>query len=400
MYTTTEVSAGSEPISFQQFQENISKQMGIPIGSFELRYKDDEGDVIAISSDMELQEAVRQASTRTPAVIEVIVETQQTTVEKVAEKQVEEKEKAAKVQEHEEQISTPEGISEIILHQAVCSNCQFPIVGVRFKCAVCPHFDLCEICEMMDNSHPVDHPLIKAKRPLSPEFNRIFNLSYGLHNGIHKASDGFQQIGTSVQQYGTYIGTNVHQYGSQVGSQIKQTWTEHQPQIDAARQRAYEKWTEVKEQVKVISDNMKVKAKEFSETLKKESNEWFKEGETTYPGNAAPAPTTSAVPTPAPVASSPIPIPTPMPAPVLASSSSPALSTSPPTKEDPLQVSRQSPPASVSVHPSAPATPTQFQQQLATLASMGFTDVNRNVTLLSRYGGDVGSCVQALLDTV
>jgi hypothetical protein len=105
-----QVSTGSEPISFQQFQENISKQMGLPIGSFELRYKDDEGDVIAISSDMELQEAVRQASTRNPAVIEVIVETRQ----KKVEEEVSEKEKEAeeKVQEQEEQISHPEGISK------------------------------------------------------------------------------------------------------------------------------------------------------------------------------------------------------------------------------------------------------------------------------------------------
>lgn len=414
MYTTTEIPAGTEPVSFEQFQENISKQMNIPIGSFELRYRDDEGDVIAISSDMELQEAVRQAATRNPAVIEVIVETRQ------KEEKTEEVERPLVVipEKQEETQSHPEATSEIILHNAVCSNCQFPIVGIRYKCAVCPNFDLCEICEMVDNSHPVEHPLIKAKRPLSPEFNHIFNLSTGIHNverRIHNVSDGFQHglhsFGNNVHQYGSqfgqqlnHFGTNVHQYGSQVGQQIKQSWTAHQPQIDAARQRAYDQWqhlnTEVKAQMKVISESMKVKAKEVAEALKKESEQWFSESQ--YPGTTSattPAATPDATPAAAPTS---VPAPVPAPAPTSTSTPTPVTAPVPVVASATLSSSpqRQSQPLPTHIHPSAPTPASQpnFQEQMATLSVMGFTDESRNVTLLTRYNGDVSLCVQDLLE--
>jgi hypothetical protein len=37
-----------------------------------------------------------------------------------------------------------------------------PITGVRYKCKICPDFDLCSACEAK-NVHPVDHPLLKLK---------------------------------------------------------------------------------------------------------------------------------------------------------------------------------------------------------------------------------------------
>jgi len=44
-----------------------------------------------------------------------------------------------------------------------CDGCeQFPIVGVRYKCSVCPDFDYCETCEA-NVDHP--HPFIKIKSP-------------------------------------------------------------------------------------------------------------------------------------------------------------------------------------------------------------------------------------------
>merc|ERR1719384_374074 len=48
-------------------------------------------------------------------------------------------------------------------HGVVCDACGMaPIVGVRYKCAVRPDYDLCAACEP---NHPVDHPLIKMKVP-------------------------------------------------------------------------------------------------------------------------------------------------------------------------------------------------------------------------------------------
>ena len=45
----------------------------------------------------------------------------------------------------------------------VCDICEMePIVGVRYKCAVCENFDLCENCEAKDLH---DHPLVKIRKP-------------------------------------------------------------------------------------------------------------------------------------------------------------------------------------------------------------------------------------------
>jgi len=48
-------------------------------------------------------------------------------------------------------------------HNIVCDGCEVtPIRGIRYKCATCPDFDLCAICEAK-GQHPVDHPLIKMR---------------------------------------------------------------------------------------------------------------------------------------------------------------------------------------------------------------------------------------------
>jgi hypothetical protein len=50
-------------------------------------------------------------------------------------------------------------------HEAVeCDACEVnPIKGVRFKCSVCPDYDLCEGCEAK-GVHP-EHPMLKIRDP-------------------------------------------------------------------------------------------------------------------------------------------------------------------------------------------------------------------------------------------
>lgn len=56
---------------------------------------------------------------------------------------------------------TPSNVHEGI----TCDGCQqSPITGTRFKCRVCPDYDLCASCEAK-NEHPADHPLVKFKVP-------------------------------------------------------------------------------------------------------------------------------------------------------------------------------------------------------------------------------------------
>eukprot|EP00493_Phyllostaurus_siculus_P027058 UN27404 len=46
----------------------------------------------------------------------------------------------------------------------VCDQCDISINGIRFKCTVCPNYDLCSTCEAK-NIHPVDHNMLSIKKP-------------------------------------------------------------------------------------------------------------------------------------------------------------------------------------------------------------------------------------------
>jgi len=55
-------------------------------------------------------------------------------------------------------------VDEDAVHRGVsCDVCkQCPITGLRYKCTVCPDFDMCESCEGK-REHPADHPLIQLR---------------------------------------------------------------------------------------------------------------------------------------------------------------------------------------------------------------------------------------------
>jgi hypothetical protein len=55
--------------------------------------------------------------------------------------------------------------SEVVHSNIKCDGCgQHPIYGARYKCTVCHDFDLCSACEAK-NLHPGSHPLLKLKEP-------------------------------------------------------------------------------------------------------------------------------------------------------------------------------------------------------------------------------------------
>lgn len=60
-----------------------------------------------------------------------------------------------------------------VLHNGVhCAGCGAQhVYGIRYKCAVCPAFDLCERCEAhadrrVSRGHPAEHPFLKIRVPL------------------------------------------------------------------------------------------------------------------------------------------------------------------------------------------------------------------------------------------
>jgi next-to-BRCA1 protein 1 len=67
-----------------------------------------------------------------------------------------------------------------------CDGCNAsPIVGVRYKCANCPNFDLCEACEARGDKHDATHVFLKINRPTAHALFRpvIPNLYVPQHGG-------------------------------------------------------------------------------------------------------------------------------------------------------------------------------------------------------------------------
>merc|ERR1712107_668420 len=66
------------------------------------------------------------------------------------------------------------------IHHATCDECQQTIIGVRYKCLVCPDFDLCETCEV-NNSHP--H--VFAKLYKHRDYQTVQSLMRPAQEGFH-----------------------------------------------------------------------------------------------------------------------------------------------------------------------------------------------------------------------
>ena len=51
-----------------------------------------------------------------------------------------------------------------MVHSAICSKCrdEFGIIGIRYQCILCDHFNLCSTCEKIVDH---EHSLLKVKRP-------------------------------------------------------------------------------------------------------------------------------------------------------------------------------------------------------------------------------------------
>jgi hypothetical protein len=53
-------------------------------------------------------------------------------------------------------------------HNAYCDSCLKDIRGIRFKCSICPDYDLCSVCEeknVFQNFHPQEHYFLKINKP-------------------------------------------------------------------------------------------------------------------------------------------------------------------------------------------------------------------------------------------
>lgn len=92
-----------------------------------------------------------------------------------------------------------------VVHRHVtCDGCRkFPIVGIRYKCSVCPDFDFCSECE---STKEHDHAFLKIKTPAqAPRFNRCPRSrpeEAGPHNFMRNSFGGFSGLGNLAGGFG------------------------------------------------------------------------------------------------------------------------------------------------------------------------------------------------------
>jgi len=58
--------------------------------------------------------------------------------------------------------------STAAMHRASCDGCNRRIFNVRYKCNECPDYDLCEECKQKTGVHTADHTFVKITDPKAP----------------------------------------------------------------------------------------------------------------------------------------------------------------------------------------------------------------------------------------
>ncbi|CAG0901888.1 unnamed protein product [Darwinula stevensoni] len=69
----------------------------------------------------------------------------------------------------------------------MCDSCYKGVRGRRFKCLVCPNFNLCSDCEQLEEQHS-HHPMIRFSKPSAIVLRRSDILADDLHHGVTCAS--------------------------------------------------------------------------------------------------------------------------------------------------------------------------------------------------------------------
>ncbi|XP_037673765.1 sequestosome-1 isoform X2 [Choloepus didactylus] len=116
---------------------------GLRPGGFVAHYRDEEGDLVAFSSDEELTMAMSYMRDDT---LRVYI-----------------KEKRECRRDHRPP-AAQEAPCSLVHPNVICDGCDGPVVGTRYKCSVCPDYDLCSACEEK-GLHP-EHGKLAFPSPL------------------------------------------------------------------------------------------------------------------------------------------------------------------------------------------------------------------------------------------
>ncbi|XP_053574616.1 sequestosome-1 [Bombina bombina] len=132
---------------------------GLRQASFQMFYRDEEGDLVAFSTDEELNMALDMLS---EDVFRIYI-----------------KERKDCRREHRSHCAQ-DNMQNMVHPNVTCDGCEGPVVGNRFKCLICPDYDLCSACE--GKGIHKEHNMIMFPNPVGfPHRGRWFRK---MHHGV------------------------------------------------------------------------------------------------------------------------------------------------------------------------------------------------------------------------